>query len=119
MKVKVTPLRECGRNIVSEKLKEAKSIPGELEVGEERDPALSRAVMRARLLDTTRAAGHEVLPQLRDARLIWLGKDAFRLAGTERRDGVEYAQTWEVAVETAEGAKAAKAAKAGSQAAPC
>lgn len=98
MKVKVRTLRQLGRNLHKEQLKDMPGFVGVLRVGEERDPELSRQVMRARLLDTGRAAEHDLLPQLNDARLIWVQGGAFRLTGTERRDGAEYGQTWSVEV---------------------
>lgn len=98
MKVKVRTLRQLGRNLHKEQLKDVPGCLGELRAGDERDPELGRQVTRARLLDISRSAEHDILPQLNDARLIWVEGGKMRFTGTERREGAEYGQTWSVEV---------------------
>lgn len=96
MKVKVRTLRQHGRNLNQDELKKLPPRVGILRVLEERDPALHRGVLRARLLDATRDAETDVLPGLSDARLIYVADGAMTLIGTERIDRAEYGQTWSV-----------------------
>lgn len=98
MKVKVRTLRQLGRSLHREQLKDVPGYVGMLCVDEERDPELGRPVTRARLLDISRSAQHDLLPQLNDARLIWVEAGKMRFTGTERREGAEYGQTWSVEV---------------------
>lgn len=96
MQVRVRPLRNQGVLILREELLKRPQHVGQLRVSEERDPALERPVMRAKLLDISSGLEADVLPQLNDARLIWVSDGQMRLLGTERLENVEYAQTWAV-----------------------
>lgn len=96
MKVKVRTMRKVGRNLHRGELKELPAFVGQLRVEEERDPALRRQVLRARLLDISRGTGHDLLPFLTDVRLIFAVEGKMSLIGTERVDLCEYGQTWEV-----------------------
>ncbi|WP_082151353.1 hypothetical protein [Caenimonas sp. SL110] len=98
MKVKVRTMRHEGRNLNRDDLKKLPPRVGELRVLEERDPALGRQVLRARLLDMTRGTEHDILPGLMDARLVWAADGKMTLIGTERLDRAEYGQTWSVEV---------------------
>jgi hypothetical protein len=96
MKVKVKTMRKGGRNMHRGELELLPSIEGQLRVEEERDPALRRQVLRARLLDMSRGTEHDLLPSLTDARLIYAVGEKLTLIGTERVDLAEYGQTWSV-----------------------
>lgn len=94
MQVRIRPLRRQGVLITREELSRRPPHVGRLRVAEERDPALARPVLRAQLLDSTSGTETDVLPQLNDARLLWVDKGEMRLLGTERLKDAEYAQTW-------------------------
>jgi hypothetical protein len=96
MKVGVKTLRKGGRNLHRGELNELPPVEGELRVEEERDPALRRQVLRARLLDISRGTEHDLLPSLTDARLIYVAGKKLTLIGTERVDLAEFGQTWAV-----------------------
>lgn len=96
MQVRVRQLRKHGALIVREELLQSPKHLGLLRVGEERDPALGRPVLRARLLDISSGLETDVLPQLNDARLLCVEDGQMRFVGTERRDNAEYGQTWDV-----------------------
>ena len=98
MKVKVRTLRHQGQNLNQEEVRKSPARVGVLRVAEERDPALHRAVLRARLLDITRDAERDILPGLSDARLVFAGNGKLTLIGTERIDRAEFGQTWSVEV---------------------
>jgi hypothetical protein len=67
---------------------------GDLRIEECRDEELHRYVRAAKLFaeDTTRYSAS--LPVLLDVRLISMSPQAFTLAGFERIEGAEYAQSW-------------------------
>ncbi|WP_246860498.1 hypothetical protein [Noviherbaspirillum sp. UKPF54] len=69
---------------------------GDLKVMESRDPELGRFVLRARLVESKAGTETEVLPGLHDAHLLFAGDNKMRLAGFERIDGADFAQTWSV-----------------------
>jgi len=96
MRVHVRPLRVKGRNLNRDELKGSPPYVGVLKVAEGRDPELGRPVVRARLIDQVSGTEADVLPQLCDARLLWAEDGKLRLAGFERIDAADYAQTWSV-----------------------
>lgn len=97
MRVKVRRLRLNGKNLPANPDGHP-PVVGELRVSPERDPELAREVTRARLLDTTRGTGNDLLPDLSDAQLLWARDGKLRLAGVERVGGVSFAQTWSIEV---------------------
>lgn len=98
MKVKVRTLRHQGQSLNQEEVRKLPPRVGVLRVAEERDPALHRQVLRARLLDITRDTERDILPGLSDARLVHASDGRLTLIGTERVDRAEYGQTWWVEV---------------------
>ncbi|QIM52833.1 hypothetical protein [Hydrogenophaga crocea] len=94
MQVRVRPLRKEGVLLNSDDLKTRPPHIGRLRVAEERDPQLERPVTRAKLLDMSSGLETDVLPQLNDARLVYVKDGQWRLVGTERIRDAEYAQTW-------------------------
>ncbi len=96
MRVKVTPMRQKGRNLNRDASRNQPKYLGDLRVEELRDPELGRPLVCARLTDMVSGIETDVLPQLGDARLLWAAKDTMRLSGFERVEGADYAQTWSV-----------------------
>lgn len=96
MRVHVRPLRVKGRNLNRDELKDLPPHVGQLKVAEARDHELGRPVVRARLLDTASGTDADVLPELSDARLLWVEGNKWRLTGFERIDAADFLQTWSV-----------------------
>ncbi len=94
MRVKVQTLRRRGSLVRDDQPPRI----GDLVVAERRDPKLSRAVTTARLIDQ-RSGDVDLLPEIYDARLLWVNGADMRLTGIERADDGDYAQTWRVEVE--------------------
>jgi hypothetical protein len=97
MRVTVRPMRQSGRMLRAAEAKEAPGRVGDLVVADRREPALARTFLCARLLHL-KGTGEEILPELRDVRMLCLQEDEFRLSGFEKVDDAEYAQTWLVEV---------------------
>lgn len=98
MRVRVRLMRVQGRLLPQQHFKGLPAHIGDLSVDEKRDVELGRQVTQARLLGVTGGTKIDVLPHLRDVRLLWACDGAMRLSGTERIAGAEYAQTWSVEV---------------------
>ncbi len=96
MRVKVKLLQQRGRPLKRPELLDVPPFEGVLKVNEARDYDLSRAVVRARLIQLTSGLQTDVLPELSDARLVWAENGKMRLTGFEEVDGAAYAQTWAV-----------------------
>jgi hypothetical protein len=99
MRVKVKLLQHKGRALKRPELLDVPPFEGVLKVNEARDYDLSRAVVRARLIQATSGLQTDVLPELSDVRLVWAEDNKLRLTGFEEVDGAAYARTW--VVETA------------------
>ena len=68
---------------------------GELHIFELRNEALHRHATTATLHPAGQVIDRErLLPDLLDARIISMHHNGFSLAGFERIDGVDYAQSW-------------------------
>jgi hypothetical protein len=67
---------------------------GDLRIEESLDAELHRYVRTARLFDVSSPIYSDKLPELLDVRLMAMSPQAFTLAGFERIDSVEYAQSW-------------------------
>jgi hypothetical protein len=89
-------MRHHGRNLPNKELMALPPIAGILEVNEQRDIELGRNTVRARLIDDK--SGNDILPELSSALLIWAAKNRMRMAGLERVDKADYAQTWSIEV---------------------
>ncbi|MBS0372871.1 MAG: hypothetical protein JSS57_27155 [Proteobacteria bacterium] len=96
MKAKVRPMRSEGRLLPKTEMSKTPAFAGELSIGEVRIPELSRTLVLARLQSTTTGTQAAVLPELIDARLLWLDGAQLRLTGVERVGDRDYAQTWSV-----------------------
>ena len=95
MRFAVRLLRYRGRVIPWREVVNRAPAIGEMRIEETRDDELRRYVRTAKLfpldgLPRTPSA----LPQLHDVRVIGMSQQAFTLAGVERVDTVEYAQSW-------------------------
>lgn len=96
MKVKVRPLLNQGRVMPGVEANRQPPVVGVLNIGEARDLQLGRSVTRAQLKHLVE--GIPLLPDLIDAKLVWLENGRLRLSGVERLDRVEYSQTWAIEV---------------------
>jgi hypothetical protein len=94
MRFAVRFLRHRGRIIPWRLVANQPAKVGDLRIEECRDEELHRYVRSAKLFadDTTRYSA--ALPELLDVRLISMSPQAFTLAGFERVEGTEYAQSW-------------------------
>lgn len=98
MRVLVRTLRLRGRNLTRDDLQTGPRHEGYLSVVEKRDIELGRPVVLARLVDSKSGIETDVLPELSDARLLWVESGKMRLTGLERIDKADYAQTWALEV---------------------
>ena len=91
-------LRYRGRVIPWRNIANQPTRVGDLRVEETRDDDLHRYVRTAKLFPEDAVIYTAAVPELRDVRLICMSQQAFTLAGFERIEGVEYAQSWLVAI---------------------
>lgn len=99
MRVKVRPMRHQGRNLQRQEQLQLPPYVGILSIAPERDPELGRQVLRAHLRDASQGNQTDVLPELTDVNLLFVGDGQLRLAGFEQVDRRAYAQTWAVEVQ--------------------
>ena len=98
MRFSVRFLRHRGRLIPWRTVANQPAKVGDLRVEETRDDELHRYVRTAKLFSDEVIVYSTALPELHDVRLVAMSPRAFTLAGFERIDGVEYAQSWLVAL---------------------
>jgi hypothetical protein len=98
MRFRVLRLRHRGRPLPRHEWLSRAPITGDLRVEQLYDEDLLRHLRLARLVDLDRSAGREALPALYDPVLVAMSPQAFTLMGFERIDGVDYAQSWLVAM---------------------
>ena len=94
MLLAVRLMRDKGRCLSPRELANSVMLVGDLRVEEWRDEMLRRHVRVARLVDRGRPRDPDRLPPLYDVMLPAMSPQAFTLAGFERIDGVDYAQSW-------------------------
>jgi len=99
MRFSVLRLRHRGRPLPKREWANRTAVVGELRVEQLYDEELLRHLRIARLVSLTRVTGPEELPVLYDPVLIAMSPQAFTLAGFERIDGADYAQSWRVSVD--------------------
>ena len=87
-------LRYRGRVLPWREVVNRPALAGDLRVEQCYDEDLRRHVRMARLLDPATPGYAKQPPTLLDVRLIGMSPSAFSLAGVERVEGVEYAQSW-------------------------
>lgn len=99
MRFAVRPLRVRGRILPWREIANQPPQVGELRVEETLDSELRRYLRTATLTPSdSMGVGRQLLPALLDVHLVAMSPLAFTLAGFERLDGVEYAQSWLVGV---------------------
>ena len=87
-------LRYRGRILPWREVINRPALSGDLRVEESFDEELRRYLRTARLVDETSVLPIPGRPELRDARLVAMSPLAFTLAGFERIEGADYAQSW-------------------------
>ena len=97
MRFQVVRLRHRGRALPKREWCNRVPVHGDLRVEQLYDEELRRHVRIARLVSLVRVVGSDDLPLLYDPVLIAMSPQAFTLAGFERIEGVDYAQSWLVA----------------------
>lgn len=90
----VLRMRYRGRPLPRRELSNREHARGDLRVEQIFDEELRRYVRMARLLDPLRPVEPDQLPPLYDPSLVGMSPLAFTLAGFERVDAVDYAQSW-------------------------
>ena len=98
MRFRVHRLRHRGRVLPRREWQAHAPRVGDLRVEQLYDEELLRHLRLARLVDVLRTAGPDALPALYDPVLVAMSPQAFTLMGFERIEGVEYAQSWLVAL---------------------
>jgi len=90
----VLRMRHQGRPLPRRELANRERASGDLRVEQMYDEELRRYVRMARLLDPLRPVEPDQLPPLYDPNLVGMSPLAFTLAGFERVNAVDYAQSW-------------------------
>ena len=98
MRFRVLRLRHRGRALPRREWQAREPHEGDLRVEQLYDEDLLRHLRLARLVDIRRSAGPDALPALYDPMLVAMSPQAFTLMGFERIEGVDYAQSWLVAL---------------------
>ena len=98
MRFAVRFLRQRGRVIPWRLVANQPAKIGDLRIEEWRDEELKRYVRAAKLFADDASRYSTTLPELLDVRLISMSPQAFTLAGFERIEGAEYAQSWLVSM---------------------
>jgi hypothetical protein len=95
MRFAVRLLRHRGRVIPWRDVVNRVPKIGDIRIEELRDDELHRYVRTARLFpDDGGVIFGLALPELYDVRVIGMSQQAFTLAGLERVDGIDFAQSW-------------------------
>ena len=71
---------------------------GKLKIFENRIHTLGRTVRVAQVLSIIDGSETELLPELRDAELIWLDGAVMRVRGLEMVEDTAFGQTWDIKV---------------------
>ena len=95
MRFAIRLLRYRGRVIPWRDVVNRAPKTGDIRLEELRDDELRRYVRTARLFpDDGGVVFGPGLPELRDVLVVGMSQQAFTLAGLERVDGIDYAQSW-------------------------
>lgn len=94
MRFTIRYLRYRGRILPWREVINRPALRGDLRIEESFDEELHRYLRTARLFDERVVLPSNARPELRDARIVAMSPQAFTLAGFERIDGVDYAQSW-------------------------
>lgn len=98
MRAKVQCLYERGRALTKQQRSAMPTYQGELRFHEARSQHLGRITPSAKLVSTVDGTESEVVPDLYDAAVVFMRNRTIRVRGFEMRDGIVYAQTWDVEV---------------------
>ena len=94
MRFEVVRLRYRGRLLPKREWCNRPPVVGDPRVEQLYDEELLRHVRSARLVGLIHVVGPESFPTLYDPVLIAMSPQAFTLAGLERVEGVDHAQSW-------------------------
>lgn len=94
MRFAVRLLRYRGRTLPWREVVNRPALVGDLRIEETRDDELHRYVRTATLWRELEILHRDDRPTLLDVRIVAMSPHAFTLAGSERIDGAEYAQSW-------------------------
>ena len=94
MDFKIVRLRFKGRPLPKHEWMNRAAARGDLRVEQVFDEELRRYLRVARVVSATRVRDPEELPPLYEPLLIAMSPQAFTLAGFERVDGADFAQSW-------------------------
>ena len=94
MRFAVLRLRHRGRPLPRREWQARAPAIADLRVEQLYDEDLLRHLRLARLVDLARSSGPDALPALFEPVLIAMSPQAFTLAGYERIEGADYAQSW-------------------------
>ena len=97
MRFSVLRLRYKGRPLPKHEWLNRPAAIGDLRVEQIYDEELRRYLRMARLVNVGRAKDPDELPPIYEPLLVAMSPAAFSLAGFERVDGADFAQSWLVA----------------------
>jgi hypothetical protein len=98
MRFRVLRQRHRGRPLPRHEWQARAPVVGDLRVEQLYDEDLLRHLRLARLVDVARSVGPDALPALYDPVLVAMSPQAFTLMGFERVEGIDYAQSWLIAL---------------------
>jgi hypothetical protein len=94
MRFAIVRLRYKGRPLPKHEWMNSPSATGDLRVEQIFDEELHRYLRMARVVNVGRPKNTDELPPLYEPMLIAMSPQAFSLAGFERVDGADFAQSW-------------------------
>lgn len=98
MRVEVRPIYVKGRASSTKARASQAPVVGRLIVQENRLNSAGRNVTFARVRANINGVETDMLPELADARVLWMFDRSVRITGVEKIDDVLYAQTWDIEV---------------------
>jgi hypothetical protein len=99
MRVQVRTIRVRGELVANAALTLQAPLYGRLSIKERKDHRLGQVVRIARPTDLNEPGNIDLMPELRDVHLLAVDDDLLVLAGCERVDDKNFAQSWEVELE--------------------
>ncbi len=98
MLVDVLPINRFGRPIPKKERNGRQPCRGTLKVLENLIIDFGKVVRCARLVSVDDGLERDILPEIMDAKLIWLAVTAVRIRGIEKVDGAYFGQIWDIRV---------------------
>ena len=98
MRAEVRPIYVRGVPLNARSREKLPASVGDLRVLEDRLHKLGRVVVCATLVGANDGLEQPLLPNIVDARLLYINDKTIRLQGNEEVDGVFFSQTWDVKV---------------------